>query len=212
MQSACVRLFFDKFAGNFIKKGLQHRLFPVKFGKLLRVRCFTENLQWLLLKVSGFQPATSLRKRLRKRCFAVNLAKFLRTFFSFHCFFCLSVNFETFLEHLGETAILCTSCRISTTRYRKNYFPGAFWAFYTRSRSSHSKALIYLKIQKTVCEGVNLLWRCEMPTSKLTKKTLSHILLHAFCFHFLRIHHNYFFQRGFESLRLQFLSGNVIGK
>ena len=32
-----------------------------------------------------------------------------------------------------------------------------------------------------------------MPTCKLTKKTLSHILLHAFCLHFLRIHDDYFF-------------------
>ena len=32
-----------------------------------------------------------------------------------------------------------------------------------------------------------------MPTCKLTKKTLSHILLHAFCLHFLRIHHDYCF-------------------
>ena len=32
-----------------------------------------------------------------------------------------------------------------------------------------------------------------MPTCKLTKKTLSHLLLHAFCIHFLRIHHGYFF-------------------
>ena len=41
--------------------------------------CFTEYLQWLLLKVSGFQLATSLYKRLRQKCF--NFAKFLRTFF-----------------------------------------------------------------------------------------------------------------------------------
>ena len=27
-----------------------------------------------------------------------------------------------------------------------------------------------------------------MPTCKITKKTLSQILLHAFCLHFLRIH------------------------
>ena len=66
---------------NFIKKRLQHRLFPVKFAKFLRAPCFTEHLQWLLLKVSGFQPATLLKKRLRNRCFAVNLAKFLRTSF-----------------------------------------------------------------------------------------------------------------------------------
>ena len=66
---------------NFIKKRLQHRLFPVKFTKLLRAPCFTEHLQWLLLKVSVFQPATLLKKRLRNICFAVNLAKFLRTSF-----------------------------------------------------------------------------------------------------------------------------------
>ena len=30
--------------------------------------------------------------------------------------------------------------------------------------------------------------------------------------HFFRIHHDYFFQRGFESVRTQFLSGNINGK
>ena len=50
-----------------------------------------------------------------------------------------------------------------------------------------------------------------MPTCKLTKKALSHILLHIFCLHFLRIHHDYFFQRVFESVRAQFLSGNISG-
>ena len=33
-----------------------------------------------------------------------------------------------------------------------------------------------------------------MPTSKLMKKALSHILLHAFCLHFLRIHTNTFWK------------------
>ena len=47
----------------------------------LRAPCFTEYLQWLLLKVSVFQPATSLLKRLRQKCFSVNFAKFLRTSF-----------------------------------------------------------------------------------------------------------------------------------
>ena len=32
-----------------------------------------------------------------------------------------------------------------------------------------------------------------MQTCKLTKKTLSHLLLHAFCIHFLRMHHDYLF-------------------
>ena len=36
-------------------------------------------------------------------------------------------------------------------------------------------------------EELNLWWSCEMPTCKLMKKTLSHIVLYAFCLHFLRI-------------------------
>ena len=66
---------------NFIKRRLQHRLFPLKLTKLLRAPCFTENPQWLLLRASSFQPATLLKKRIRNRCFAVNLAKFLRISF-----------------------------------------------------------------------------------------------------------------------------------
>ena len=81
----------------------------------------------------------------------------------------------SFTDHLGETAILWTSCRNSITRYsNKNYFRGAFQVFYKRSRSSHSKAFIYLKSLKTVCEEVNLLWSCEMPTRNFTKKKLFH--------------------------------------
>ena len=50
-----------------------------------------------------------------------------------------------------------------------------------------------------------------MPACKFTKKkTLSHILFHVFCIHFLRIHHDYFVQRGFESVRVQFLSAKVV--
>ena len=44
------------------------------------------------------------------------------------------------------------------------------------------------------------------------KKNLSHILLHVFCLHFLRMYHDYFFQRGFESVRAKFLSGNISKK
>ena len=37
------------------------------------------------------------------------------------------------------------------------------------------------------------------------------LLLHILCLHFLRIHHDYFFQRVFESVRVQLLSGNISG-
>ena len=36
-------------AGNFIKKRLQHRCFPVKLAKFLRTPFLKEHLRWLLL-------------------------------------------------------------------------------------------------------------------------------------------------------------------
>ena len=44
-----------------------------------------------------------------------------------------------------------------------------------------------------------------MPACKFTKKTLSHILFHVFYLHFLRMYHDYFFWRGSENVRAQFL-------
>ena len=87
---------------NFIKKRLQHWCFPVSFVNysitsilqriyerlvlkhqcaVLRPPFFTEHHKRLILAVSGFQPTTLLKKRLRQRCFSVNFAKFL-TFFN----------------------------------------------------------------------------------------------------------------------------------
>ena len=45
--------------------------------------------------------------------------------------------------------------------------------------------------------------------ASLRKQTLLHILLHVFCFHFLRMHHDYFFRKGFENVQTQFLSRNI---
>ena len=50
-----------------------------------------------------------------------------------------------------------------------------------------------------------------MPTCKLTTKALSLILLDILCLHFLRIHHDCFFQRVFKSVQAQFPSGNISG-
>ena len=93
----------------------------------------------------------------------------------------------------------------------KNYFTGAIEAFYTRTRSSHLKAYIYLKYLKIICEEVNSLWSCEMTNCKYTKKNSVTYppSCNTFCLHFLRTNHDYFFQRGFESVRAKFLSGNI---
>ena len=88
---------------NFIKKRLQHRLFPVKFATFLRTPCFKEHLQWLLLKVSGFQPATLLKNILAKLLFC-EFYRIFKNIFSLDrtplddWFLCLSVNFEKFFR------------------------------------------------------------------------------------------------------------------
>ena len=90
--------------------------------------------------------------------FFCELCKFLRTFFdripADDCFLCLSVNFQRFCRTpylqstSGKQLISCSSYRISTSRYSKNYFTIVFQAFYKGTRSSHSKVFIYLKSLK----------------------------------------------------------------
>ena len=69
-----------------------------------------------------------------------------------------------------------------------------------------------VSVKKTLIKKkVNTQWSSEIPTCKLMKKVLLHIFLHVFCLHVLRIHHDYFFQRVFENVRAEFLSGNISG-
>ena len=53
----CLESLFNKVAGlqryNFIKKKLQHRIFPVNIAKFLRTVLFIEHLWWLLLSPIG---------------------------------------------------------------------------------------------------------------------------------------------------------------
>ena len=107
----------------------------MEFAGFLRTR-FTEHLQWLFLTVSGFQPVTSLKKRFLQRCFSVNFAKFLQTFFDRtppdDYFLSLSVNFKKFfrtslLQSTSQKLLIsCTSCRILTSRYSEKLF---HWSF-----------------------------------------------------------------------------------
>ena len=57
-----------------------------------------------------FPACNFIKKSLQQRCFPVNFAKFLRASFdrthTYHCFLCLSVNFEKFSEHLFYRAPL----------------------------------------------------------------------------------------------------------
>ena len=131
-ESTCVGVFLNKIAdpqnSKLIKKRIQHRLFPVKFAKCLRTLCFRDHLQRLLLTVSGFQPATLFKKRLRQRCISMNFVKFWRKSFDRLSlgdhFLCLAVNFEKsfrtpYLKSTyGKLLTSCTSSRISTTNHQ----------------------------------------------------------------------------------------------
>ena len=171
-ESICVEFFFNKVEEpkncNFIKSRLQHRFFHVKFAKILKTPGFTEHFQWLLLTVLGIQPSFLLEKRLRQKCFSVKFAKILRTSFLLteHLWmttFCVYLwILRCFSEHffykapLGICLFHVEVAEFEPLNTVKNYFAGAFQAFYTRTRSSLSKEFIYLKSLKTISEEVNL--------------------------------------------------------
>ena len=166
LSSNCVGVIFNKVAGrqncDFIKKRL------VKFAKFLRIPYFTEHLQWLLLTVSGFPPATLLKKEIPAKMSFCEFYKILRASFdrtppdafllTFICEFWevfQNTSFQSFIEHIWETAYSMYKLEFQPADTVKTYFTGAFQAFYTSTRSSRSKAFIYLKSLKIICEEVN---------------------------------------------------------
>ena len=60
-------------------------------------------------RVSLLRPATSLKKRLRHRCFPVNVVKFLRTPFHIQRFWWLHLNFYRDLIFTLDSPKLCFS-------------------------------------------------------------------------------------------------------
>ena len=105
-ETTCVGVFFNKVTGpqncNFVKKRLHHRFFPENFLNYLRApilwriyerlvlkqQCsfirksfLKEHLQWLLLTVSGFQPATLVLKETLARMFICEFCKIIRNIF-----------------------------------------------------------------------------------------------------------------------------------
>ena len=98
----------------------------------------------------------------------MNFVKLLRTSFDRtppdDSFLCLSANFEKFfttplltlLAPLGNCLFHGQVAEFQPANTIENYLTGDFQAFYTRTRGSHSKALICLKSLKIICEEVNL--------------------------------------------------------
>ena len=136
----------------------------MKSAKFLRRPYFTEHLQWLFLIVSGLQSATLLKKRFPQRSFSVNFAKHLFKHLLTEHLQMTAVYLwilRSLSEHLFYRATL-RNClfhvqvaEFQQTDTVKNYFTGAFQAFYTRARSSRSKAFISLNALKIICEEVN---------------------------------------------------------
>ena len=87
--SICLFFIFQKFFFSILKYRKSHsqnghRRCCIKKAVLKNFAIFRgKHLCWSLYfnKVSGLRPATSLKKRLRHRCFPANIAKFLRTAF-----------------------------------------------------------------------------------------------------------------------------------
>ena len=112
-----------------------------------------------------FPACNFMIKRFLQRCFLVNFAKFLRTCFDRRppddCFLGLSVKFKKAFRTslLWSTSENCffhvQVAEFQPANAVKNYFTGAFQAFYTRGRSRPLKAFIYLKSLKIICEEVN---------------------------------------------------------
>ena len=132
---------------------------------------FWEHLFYRTSPVADFDsfrfPACNfIKKRLRQRCFSVNFAKFLRISVDRtppdDCFLCYLRILRSYSDHLFSRAPLGNCLlHVQVAGFQppdkvKKYFTSAFQAFYTRTRSSNSKAFIYWKSLKMICEEVNL--------------------------------------------------------
>ena len=112
-------------ACNFIKKETPAKMFICEFCKIFKNIFWQNTSGWLLLK--------------------------------FICEFWEVFQNSSFTEHLffRNCSLHVQVAEFQPADTVKNYFTGAFQAIYTRTRSSHSKAFIYLKSLKIICEEVN---------------------------------------------------------
>ena len=129
----------------------------------LRTPFLTEHFQWLLLTVSGFQPATLLKKRLRQRCLSVNFAKTFKNILrQKHLRMTASCAYlwilRSFSGHLfyraplGNCLFHLQVAQFQPPHTVKKYLLSAFQAFILKDKVAIRKSYV-LKIPK------NYLWR-----------------------------------------------------
>ena len=126
-EKICVGVFFNKVAGSqnssFIKKRLQHRIFPAKFENTLFYRSPVAASAYL-----RFPGCNFVKKETPAKMFFCQFYKIFKNIFWQNTFGWLLIVFiwefwevflnTSFIEHL----ILSTSYRISTTRCSKKLF------------------------------------------------------------------------------------------
>ena len=147
---------------NFIKNRLQNRRFPVKFAKFLRTP-FLQDTSSCYFWQFRFQVCSFIKKEIQAKIFFCEFDEiFKNTFLTEHLRMTASCVYlwilRSFSEHLFYTGDCLFHVKVAGFQpaYKiKNYFTGAFQAFCTRTRSSHSKAFIFVKCLKIVCEEVN---------------------------------------------------------
>ena len=118
----------------------------------IRTLFFTEHLQWLLLTVSGFQPAALFKKGLQQRRFSVNFAKFLITSFDRtapdDCFLCLPLILRSFSDHLfyrgplGNYSFHVQVAELQPPDIIKSISQVLFQALYPKTRRSYFEAFM----------------------------------------------------------------------
>ena len=179
-ESICVKVLLIKFqdprTATLLKRDF-NRGFSCKICKLFKSALFNRTSPVAASDSFGFPVCNFIKKETPQNMFFCKVCEILRTFFLltehlrmttscvylwiFHNFLEFFKVFQnnSFKEQLWEVAyFMYKNYRIPTTRYSNSqvYLTGAFQAFYTRARSNHWKAFIYLKSLKTVCEEVNL--------------------------------------------------------
>ena len=126
----------------------------------IRTSFFKEHLQWFLLTVSGSSLQLYSLKETLAKMFICEFCKIFKNIFRQNTSGWLHLwILRSFSDHFfyRETACFMHKFkRISTTRCNKKHFTSGFQVFYIRTRSSYSKAFIYLKSLKIICEEVNL--------------------------------------------------------
>ena len=87
---------------------------------------------------------------------------------------------RSFSDHLFHTAPLGNCLfHLQVAEFQpqhtvQKYFTSAFQAFHTRRRSSYSKAFMYLKSLKIICEEVNLQWSCRDTNPQVNERKFFH--------------------------------------